>query len=70
MKLIVQRKFELLSGAFSESIMSRTQDKLWYKWFMEGWEDVNEKTRPGRPRMTTTDENIEENDFWIIVESL
>ena len=32
---------------------------MWYNWFKEGREDVNDDSRPGRPSMSTTDENIE-----------
>ena len=32
----------MLTAAFGESTMSRTQVQLWYKWFKEGREDANE----------------------------
>ena len=33
--------------------------QLWYNRFKEGREDVNDDARPGRPSMSTTDENME-----------
>ena len=39
--------------------MSRTQLQLWYNRFKEGREHVNDDARPGRPSMSTTDENTE-----------
>ena len=53
------RTFEMLNVAFGESTMSRTQVQLWYNRFRECREDVNDNVRPGRPSMSTTDENIE-----------
>ena len=41
MKLNVQETFEMLTAAFSESTMSRTQVQLWYKRFKEGRENEN-----------------------------
>ena len=32
---------------------------MWYNRFIEGREDVNDDARPGRPRTSTTDEDIE-----------
>ena len=45
--------------AFGESTMSRTQVQLWNNRFKEDREDVNNNSRLDRPRMSTTDENIE-----------
>ena len=39
--------------------MSRTQVQLWYNRFKEDREDVNDNTRSGCPRTSTTNENIE-----------
>ena len=36
-----------LTGAFGESIISRTQVQLWYNRFKEGRKDVNDDVRPG-----------------------
>ena len=49
----------MLTVAFGESTMSRTQVQLYYNRFKEGREDVNDDARPGRPNTSTTDENIE-----------
>ena len=53
------RIFEMLTVAFGQSTMSRTQAQLWYNRFREGREDVNGDARPGRPSTSTTDDNIE-----------
>lgn len=53
------RTFEMLTVAFGESTMSRTQVQLWYNRFKDGREDVNDDARPGRPSTSKTDENIE-----------
>ena len=50
---------EMLTVAFGGSTMSRTQVQLWYNRFKEGREHVNDDARPGRPSMSTTDENME-----------
>ena len=42
MELNVQERCEMLIVSFGESAMSRTQVQLWYNWFKEGQEDVNE----------------------------
>ena len=49
----------MLTVAFRESTMSRTQVQLWYNRFKEGREDVNGDAHPGLLRALTTDENIE-----------
>ena len=49
----------MLTVAFVESTMSRTQVQLRYKRFKEGREDVNDNSIPGRPRTSTIDKNIE-----------
>ena len=51
--------FDLLTVAFDESTMSRTQFQLWYKRFKEGRNNINDDARPSRPSMSTTDNNIE-----------
>ena len=69
----MQEIFQILTVAFGNSTMSRTQVQLWYNWFKKGREDVNDVDRPGRPRTSTTDENIaavKKMIFWIIFESL
>ena len=49
----------MLTVAFGESIISRTQVQLWYNRFKEGRENVSDDFRPGRPSTSTTDENTE-----------
>ena len=49
----------MLTATFDESTMRRSQVQLWYNRIKECREDVNDDTRPGRPSMSTTDENIE-----------
>ena len=53
------KTFEMLTVAFGESTMSRTQVQLRYDRFKEGREDINNDARPGRPSTSTTGENIE-----------
>ena len=63
------RTFEMLTVAFGESTMSRTQVQLWYNRFKEGWADV--KTMfilVARARQQPTKTlNQGRNWFWIIV---
>ena len=49
----------MLTVAFGESTMSRTQVQLWYNQFKEGRKEVNGDACPGRPNTSTTYENIE-----------
>ena len=49
----------MLTVAFAESTMNRTQVEFWHNRFKVGREDVNDDARPGRPSTSTTDENIE-----------
>ena len=49
----------MLTVAFGESTMSRTQVQLWYNRFKEGREDINDDVHTGRSSTWTTDENIE-----------
>ena len=39
--------------------MNRTQVQLWYNRFKKDRKDVNDDARPGLPRTSITDENIE-----------
>ena len=48
----------MLTVAFGESTMSRTQVQLWHNSFKQGRGDVNHNARPGHPSASTTDENI------------
>ena len=47
------RTFEMLTVTFGESTMSRTQVQLWYNWFKEGRENINDYARLGGPTPTT-----------------
>ena len=49
----------MLTVAFGQFTMSRTQVQLWYNRFKETREDVNDDALPGRTRTFTTNENIE-----------
>ena len=49
----------MLTMAFGESIMSRTQYQFWCNRFKEGREDVSDDARTDRPSVSTTDKNIE-----------
>ena len=53
----------MLTVTFGESAMSRIQIQLWYNRFKENREYINEDARPGHKSTSTTDENIEANDF-------
>ena len=48
------RTFEMLTVAFNESNIGRTQVQLWYNRFKEGREDVNDDARSGRRSTSTT----------------
>ena len=49
----------MMTVAFGESAMSRTQVQFWYYRFKEDRKDVNNDAYPGRPRTSTADESIE-----------
>ena len=49
----------MLTLAFGESTKSSKQIQLWYNRFKKDRKDINDKSRPGRPRTSTTEENIE-----------
>ena len=48
----------MLTKAYGESAMSKTRVYEWYKRFQDGREDVEDDGRPGRPSISTTDENV------------
>ena len=56
----------MLTVAFDESTMNRTQVQLWYYRLKEGREDVNNNARSNRPNIATTDENIEAVERMIL----
>ena len=51
----------MLTVAFGESTISRTQVQLWYNRLKEGREDVNDDGRPGRPRKKNCSKILQ---FW------
>ncbi|KAG5335551.1 SETMR methyltransferase, partial [Acromyrmex charruanus] len=50
----------MLTVAYGEATLDRSNVYRWYKMFSEGREDVNDEERAGRPSTLTTDENIDE----------
>ena len=48
----------MLTVAFGECTVNRTQVQLWCKRFKKGREDVNDDAYPGRPSTSKSDENI------------
>ncbi|UYV74053.1 hypothetical protein LAZ67_11001979 [Cordylochernes scorpioides] len=50
--------FRMLTVAYGEATLDRSNIYRWYKMFSEGREDVNDEKRAGRPSTSTTDENI------------
>ncbi|KYN31622.1 hypothetical protein ALC56_14120 [Trachymyrmex septentrionalis] len=52
--------FRMLTVAYGEATLDRSNVYRWYKMFSEGREDVNDEERAGRPSTSTTDDNIDE----------
>ncbi|UYV74996.1 POLG [Cordylochernes scorpioides] len=52
--------FQMLTVAYGEATLDRSNVYRWYKMFSEGREDVNDEERAGRPKTSTTDEKINE----------
>ena len=50
----------VLTVAYGEATLDRSNVYRWYKMFSEGREDVNDEERAERPSTSTTDENIHE----------
>ena len=48
----------MLTVAYGEATMDKSNVYRWYKMFSEGREDVSHEERPGRPSTSTADENI------------
>ena len=59
--------FRMLTVAYGEAILDRSNVYRWYKMFSEGREDVNDEERVGRPSMSTTEENIDEVKKIVLV---
>ena len=57
----------MLTVAYGEATLDRSNVYRWYKMFSEGREDVNDEERAGRPSMSTTDENIVEVKKIVLV---
>ena len=49
----------MLKVAYGECTVSQKSIYKWYKLFIESREEVNDDARPGRPSMSTTNENTE-----------
>ncbi|UYV65275.1 hypothetical protein LAZ67_3003775, partial [Cordylochernes scorpioides] len=58
--------FRMLTVAYGEATLDRSNVYRWYKMFLEGREDVNEEERAGRPSTSTTDEKINEVEKMIL----
>ena len=50
----------MLTVAYGEATLDKSNVYRWYKMFSEGREDVSDEERSGRPSTSTTDENIDE----------
>ena len=51
--------FASLTEAYGDAILSRTMGFKWHKAFKEGWENVEDDPRSGRPVSSTNDQNVE-----------
>ncbi|UYV81250.1 hypothetical protein LAZ67_20000473 [Cordylochernes scorpioides] len=58
--------FRMLTVAYGEATLDRSNVYRWYKMFSEGREDVNDEERAGRPSTSTTDEKIIEVEKMIL----
>ncbi|UYV69308.1 hypothetical protein LAZ67_6003200 [Cordylochernes scorpioides] len=58
--------FRMLTVAYREATLDRSNVYRWYKMFSEGREDVNDDERAGRPSTSTTDEKINEVEKMIL----
>ena len=50
----------MLTVAYGEATLDKSNVYRWYKMFSEGRENVNDEERAGRPSTSTTDEKIDE----------
>ena len=57
----------MLTVAYGEATLDRSNVYRWYKMFFEGRKDVNEEERAGRPNTSKTDENIDEVKKIVLV---
>ncbi|UYV77723.1 hypothetical protein LAZ67_15002053 [Cordylochernes scorpioides] len=58
--------FRMLTVAYGEATLDRSNVYRWYKMFSEGREDVNDEERAGRPSTSTTDEKFNEVEKMIL----
>ncbi|UYV63016.1 hypothetical protein LAZ67_2002856 [Cordylochernes scorpioides] len=58
--------FRMLTLAYGEATLDRSNVYRWYKMFSEGREDVNDEERAGRPSNSKTDEKIDEVEKMIL----
>lgn len=58
--------FQMLTVAYGEATLDRSNVYRWYKMFSEGREDVNDEERAGRPSTSTTDEKINEVEKMVL----
>ncbi|UYV66392.1 hypothetical protein LAZ67_4001526 [Cordylochernes scorpioides] len=58
--------FRMLTVAYGEATLDRSNVYRWYKMFSEGREDVNDEERAGRPNTSTTDEKINKVEKMIL----
>ncbi|UYV78230.1 hypothetical protein LAZ67_16000594 [Cordylochernes scorpioides] len=58
--------FRMLTVAYGEATLDRSNVYRWYKMFSEGREDVNDEECAGRPSTSTTDEKINEVEKMIL----
>ncbi|UYV80650.1 hypothetical protein LAZ67_19001235 [Cordylochernes scorpioides] len=58
--------FRMLTVAYREATLDRSNVYRWYKMFSEGREDVNDEERARRPSTSTTDEKINEVEKMIL----
>ncbi|UYV73518.1 KDM1A [Cordylochernes scorpioides] len=58
--------FRMLTVAYGEATLDRSNVYRWYKMFSEGREDVNDEERAGRPSTSTTDEKINQVEKMIL----
>ncbi|UYV77839.1 hypothetical protein LAZ67_15002543 [Cordylochernes scorpioides] len=61
--------FRMLTVAYGEATLDRSNVYRWYKMFSEGREDVNDEERAGHPSTSTTDEKINEQEKMILGQS-
>ncbi|UYV81547.1 hypothetical protein LAZ67_20001502 [Cordylochernes scorpioides] len=58
--------FRMLTVAYGEATLDRSNVYRWYEMFSEGRENVNDEDRAGRPSTSTTDEKINEVERMIL----